>query len=185
MIKESYSEQLLGIWVSKLLTWTVQRDALEVELRQRVGRMKRLNKVMPRNLTIRMIEPLFNSKMRYGIELLSCSEPAMEMMKRLHKSCMKAALGIPNRRHCEYEDLLERTGQQSVSEMANKHMHNLSWLCGKKWDKHALPKGIYERITEPRTRDERSRTFRKLEPENTFYTSSLKFMKKFLITFDA
>jgi hypothetical protein len=85
---------------------------VESELKKRVGILRRMTWQLPRDLVIKMIEPIFTGKLQYALELVTDTTKAETDMclKRLHKlyrAAMKAALGIQMRDHPEDAQLLQ------------------------------------------------------------------------------
>ena len=100
-INESESEELLGFSYNKSLTWKHQLANMERELRKRVGILRRLSWHLPRSILTKMIEPIFTSKLRYGIALIcncfNMDDVATRKLNTLHRAAMKAgALGADN-----------------------------------------------------------------------------------------
>ena len=79
-MKESAAEKLLGVIVSNDLSWRTHLHGnkmtgkdkitgLITKLSQRVGMLKRLSKVMPKNKFKNVSEGIFNSKLIYCLQL--------------------------------------------------------------------------------------------------------------------
>ena len=64
LIKESEKEELLGFTYNKSLTWKDHLSKMESELRKRIGVIRRLSWHLPQHTLVKMIEPLFTSKLR-------------------------------------------------------------------------------------------------------------------------
>ncbi len=163
IIEESEAEELLGFTYNKALTWRHHLDKIETELRKRIGVLRRLTWHLPQNVLVKMVEPLFTSKMRYGVELivdcLTREDAALKRLHSLHRLAMKASLSIPTRNHPTDVELLQRTGQKSVFEMAMVATANMAWRAGQDWDRHPLTKGrIKKHQVERRTRQLTKRT---------------------------
>jgi hypothetical protein len=66
-VEESKAEELLGVKISKSLTWTKQAESLKIELSKRVGLIRRLSHHLPRQAILKVITPMFTSKLQYAI----------------------------------------------------------------------------------------------------------------------
>ena len=88
-IEERREETLLGITFGKRLSWKQHVDKLEPELRKRIGLLKRLRLKLPANVLMKMVDPLFNSKMRYAMELttnaLKQEDKPLQRLHALHR----------------------------------------------------------------------------------------------------
>jgi ribonuclease P/MRP protein subunit RPP40 len=62
-VSESTEGVLLGITFNKSLSWKNNLDKLESELRKRVSILRRMTWQLPRDLVIKMIEPIFSAKL--------------------------------------------------------------------------------------------------------------------------
>ena len=95
-IPESNSETLLGITFNKRLTWKDHLERLVPELKSRIGILKRLSWSLPFNAMKLMVEQVFTSKLRYGLELVtdlptirrSCSENFAQPSPNGHENCI-------------------------------------------------------------------------------------------------
>ena len=147
-IEESREETLLGITFGKRLTWKQHMDKIEPELQKRIGLLKRLRMKLPSEVLKKMIDPLFNSKMRYAIELttnvLNHQDKILLRLHGLHRGAMKAVLGLGRHLHPPDNELYSRTGQASVWQMALEATASLAWKCGGDWENHPLALGRLE-----------------------------------------
>jgi len=145
-ISESKEECLLGMTFAKSLSWKPHVDNLCSELMKRVGLLKRLKSHLPVRLLVSMIEPLFTSKLRYGLELLVNVEEGPEgvtvrKLDRMHKKAMRTTLGWKTTEGLGMKELLERTGQASVFQMALIATCGQAWKCARNWQGHPLTGG--------------------------------------------
>ncbi len=175
LIEESEAEELLGFTYNKALTWRHHVDKIETELRKRIGVLRRLTWHLPQKVLVKMVEPLFTSKLRYGVELivncLNDRDLALKKLHGLHRLAMKASLNIPNMSHPTDRELLQRTNQRPVLEMAIVATANMAWRAAQDWDRHPLTKG---RIEKHRTeRQTRQLTQRTLPPQTVHTGTSL------------
>ena len=68
-LDEDESEKLLGIQISRDFSWKLHVDKLAVELKKRMGLMRRIRNRIFRSKLLMVAEAIFNSKTRYGIAL--------------------------------------------------------------------------------------------------------------------
>jgi hypothetical protein len=136
-VSESTQEVLLGIKFNKSLSWKSHLDKLESELRKRVGILRKMTWQLPRDLVIKMIEPIFTAKLQYALKLATDTTKVetdicmgLKRLHKLHRAAMKAAIGIQMRDHPEDAQLLQQTQQVSVHEMALRATAGLAWeMC--------------------------------------------------------
>jgi hypothetical protein len=62
---------LLGVKISKNLTWTKQMEELRLELSRRLGIIRRLSHQMPRHTMMKVLRPIFTSRLQYTIEIFT------------------------------------------------------------------------------------------------------------------
>ena len=123
-VTEKKSETLLGVTFNKRLNWTTHIHNLRLQLLQRIGLLKRMQMQLPREVVCMMLEPIFTAKLRYGLELVvdifakPPQDKPLRELHALHRSAMKAALGIPCSAHPSNKELYDRTGQISIYELA-------------------------------------------------------------------
>ena len=163
-IEEKKEETLLGITFGKRLSWKQHIQRLEPELRKRIGLLKRLRMKLPCIVVRRMVDPLFNSKLRYAMELttdvLSQEDKSLQKLHALHRGAMKAVLGIGRDKHPSDSELYSRTGQVSVRQMALEATASLAWKYMKDWQKNPLTKSrIEEHFSGRQTRQATKRDF--------------------------
>jgi len=104
---------------------------------------------LPVDLVIKMIEPLFTSKLRYGLELVinvieNLNDVMLKRMHSLHRQAMKAALRMKRTKKIEDGLLLTKTGQRSVLSMALSATAILAWKTAMNWKGHPLTQGRIE-----------------------------------------
>lgn len=126
IVEESEAEPLLGVKINKNLSWTTQVEELKVELSKRVGIIRRLAQQLPRHTMLKVITPLFTSKLQYAIEIFTdpssvvCGgrpkDSSLQGLQVLHNKAMRAALGKTSRDRSTTEELLALTGQPRVLE---------------------------------------------------------------------
>jgi hypothetical protein len=70
-VEESEAEVLLGVKISKNLTWTKQVEKLRLELSRRVEIIRRLSHQMPRHTMMKVLTQMFTSRLQYAIEIFT------------------------------------------------------------------------------------------------------------------
>jgi len=148
-IEESSEEMLLGMTINKQNSWQSHLDKVEKELRRTVGILRRLAWKMPTGVVTAMIQPLFTSKLMYGLQLLGnplgTGDNAFQGIHKLHRQAMKAALRLNQQKDISDEELFRKTGQSHVRVLAARLSASMAWKCLKNWQGHPLTK---ERIKE-------------------------------------
>lgn len=164
-INESPSEELLGIVISKSLSFKNHIDTLESKLRKKIGFLRKLSQTVPRSAMIKMMQPIFTANLLYGLSLFvdvrNANDSNLKRLNGLHRQAMKASLGLPRRSERATEDLLKMTGQKPVEQMARKQLAGLACDClSKHGATHDLTTDrlIYH-IGQQRTRQMTGRTF--------------------------
>ena len=134
--------------------------------------IRRLQCKLPQRAVCHMIEPIFCAKLRYALELLvdtvsegQDTDGILQALHGLHRSAMKAALGLSWRNHPSNRELYDRTGQNSIYQMVQEATACLAWKCGQDWDKHPLTSGNVVRHSSGR--NTRQATSRSLPPQPT------------------
>ena len=163
-IEEGKEETLLGITFGKRLSWKQHVDKLEPELRKRIGLLKRLRMLLTCDVLKNMIDPLFNSKMRYAMELttdaLNKEDKPLQRLHASHRGAMKAVLGIGRNLHPSDSELYSRTGQVPVQHMALEATASLAWKCVKNGQSDPLTNGrIEEHFSARQTRQKTQRSY--------------------------
>ena len=165
MIEESGEETLLGIVFNKRMTWRSHLETLKPELQKRIAILRRLRMKLPTRAVCAMIEPLFTAKTRYALELTVDAfedhgrDTTLKALHQLHRSAMKAALGISTRKHPSDATLFRRTGQVSIYQVAKEATACLAWKCGQDWEHHPLTGGRLERHFSGRNTRQAARSF--------------------------
>ena len=63
----TYSEKLLGLHINADFGWSTHVDQLSIELKKRIGLLRRIKKRVPREKIVIIAEAIFNSLLRYGV----------------------------------------------------------------------------------------------------------------------
>jgi hypothetical protein len=66
-LNSTYSEKLLGLNLNSDLNWNTHIEKLSIDLKKRIGLLKRIKQRIPRDTLVIIAEAIFNSKIRYGI----------------------------------------------------------------------------------------------------------------------
>ena len=135
IIEESSSEQLVGFTVSSSLSWKEHCENLERVLRGRVGILRRLSWHLPRNILLQCLNPIFNSKLMYGLEVITnpatyLGQPqckAIAKLQVIQNEAMRAVLGLRLTDRTKVEVLLQKCNQLSVHELALRATMGLAW----------------------------------------------------------
>ena len=164
MIEEGTEETLLGITFNKRLSWKNHMSNLKPQLLQRIGILRRLRMTLPAGVMCQMIDPVFTSKLRYALELVTnCDAESDSLLKELHalhRKAMKAALGYGMNDHPGDEYLLETTGQMSVQTLSRLATACMAWKSLRDPNKCSLMQGRLENHRSlKQTRQRCQRTF--------------------------
>ena len=62
----TYSEKLLGLHINADFGWSTHIDQLSIELKKRIGLLRRIRKRVPKEKIVIIAEAIFNSLIRYG-----------------------------------------------------------------------------------------------------------------------
>lgn len=163
-ITESKAEDLLGITFNKSLNWKSHVCKLESELKQRIGILRKLSYQLPRKVMSNLIDPIFTSKLRYGLELISnpldANDSVLTKLSALHRQAIKAALRIPKRRHVSYVELLRQSEQKSIRFHSFTSQAKLAWQSIGHHQSHPLTGcRIEQHLNKQNTRQSSNRTF--------------------------
>lgn len=127
-IDESNEVCLLGILFNKSLSWNTQVSSLQTSLRQKIGVLRRLSHVLPKEITTSLVQPVFTSALLYSLPVIFAQNfeegPTVQKIQTLHRHAMKAALGMSPISHPPNIFLWEATKQESLSDMAKYLLSN-------------------------------------------------------------
>ena len=135
VIEESSSEQLVGFTVSSSLSWQDHFKNLEGVLKGRVGVLRRLSWHLPKNILLHCLNPIFNSKLMYGLEVITNpttlpGQPLCKVIAKLQviqNEAMRAVLGLRLADRTKVEVLLQRCNQLSVHDLALRATLGQAW----------------------------------------------------------
>ena len=132
-IKSSYSEKLLGIHINSDFKFSTHVDRIGIELRKRIGILKRIKQRIPKKKLIIIAESIFNSKIRYGIAVYlkpifekeelkvnKLSEEARSL-QTLQNRMIRTILGINVKRHVNMQHLRNKMKMFSINQMCIYH----------------------------------------------------------------
>ena len=61
------SEKLLGLHINADFGWSTHIDQLSIELKKRIGVLRRIRKRVPKEKIVIISDAIFNSLLRYGV----------------------------------------------------------------------------------------------------------------------
>ena len=132
-IKSSYSEKLLGIHINSDFKFNTHVDKISIELRKRIGILKRIKQRVPKKKLIIIADSIFNSKIRYGVavylkpifdkeELKVNKLPEdTKLLQTLQNRMIRSILGISINRHENMQNLRNKMKMFSVNQMCVYH----------------------------------------------------------------
>ena len=132
-LQSSKSERLLGLYINSDLNWDTHIFELSKILRQRIGKLKRIKKKVPKNKLILIAEAIFNSKIRYGIAVYLVPVFDKEDLKdeKLSKNAKKLQTlqndmirtihGIKRSQKINMERLRKKMRMMSINQMSVYH----------------------------------------------------------------
>ena len=62
-------KKLLGLHINSDFTWNVHVEKVAIELKKRIGLLRRIRNRIPKAKLVMIAEAIFNSKIRYGISV--------------------------------------------------------------------------------------------------------------------
>ena len=126
VIKESESEKLLGMTISKNLDWTEHISSLESKLRFRLFTLRRMEQVVPKSLLKKVADGIFCSILRFGLGIfcpvrLNDSDPnpsSIEGVKVIFHDVLRLLCSTKRSEHSSIESMLEKLNWLSVNQLA-------------------------------------------------------------------
>ena len=70
----TYSEKLLGLHINADFVWSTHIDKLSIELKKRIGLLRRIKKRVRKEKIVIIAEAIFNSVLRYGVAVFLKNE---------------------------------------------------------------------------------------------------------------
>ena len=129
-LKSTTSEKLLGLHIDSDFGWTSHVDMISVDLKKRIGLLRRVRQRVPKNKLIIIAEAIFNSKIRYGIFVYLTpifDDEDLKMKKQskhsaalqtLQNSMIRVILGISKKKHINMQHTREKLKMMSINQMA-------------------------------------------------------------------
>ena len=133
-LESTFPEKLLGLHINSNFEWCTHVDKISIELKKRIGLLRRIRNRIPKNKLMIIADIIFNSKLRYGIAIYL--NPVFEeedlKMKRLSKHTVKLQtlqnrmirvnFGIKHGMHVNMQDLRSKIDMMPVNQMAVYHI---------------------------------------------------------------
>ena len=66
-LESTFPEKLLGLHINSNFEWCTHVDKISIELKKRIGLLRRIRNRIPKNKLVIIADAIFNSKLRYGI----------------------------------------------------------------------------------------------------------------------
>jgi len=132
-IASTDSEKLLGLHINSSFEWSTHIEELMIELKKRMGLLKRIKKRVPKDKLIIIAEAIFNSKIRYGIAayLIPIFEredvkmgklsPHAKELQVVQNSMVRVILGLKQANHVNMKEQRVKIKMLSVNQMAVYH----------------------------------------------------------------
>ena len=129
-IEASKNTELLGMKIQGDLNWDCHIEELKRKLRQRIGLLKRLRHVIPKNALKLAAEAIFTSKLRYGIASYLCpklrdesgSNVILKELTVIQNDMLRAITGKKLSDHKTKESLRKETKTMSVNQICVYHI---------------------------------------------------------------
>ena len=132
-IASTDSEKLLGLHINSSFEWSTHIEELMIELKKRMGLLKRIKRRVPKDKLIIIAEAIFNSKIRYGIAayLIPIFEredvkmgklsPHAKELQVVQNSMVRVILGLKQANHVNMKEQRVKIKMLSVNQMAVYH----------------------------------------------------------------
>jgi len=137
LVDESGSEKLVGFVLAKDLKWKKHLEDLTQDLKARTGILRRLSWHLSEKTRIICMNALFTSKLCFGLEMLvdpfhhkdpnKTNSTALTHLQVLQNDAARAALGVRRSDKISQAELLKRTGQMNVSDLALRATMVQAW----------------------------------------------------------
>ena len=129
-VEASKSTELLGMKIQGDLNWDCHIEELKRKLKQRIGLLKRLRHVIPKNALKLAAEAIFTSKLRYGIASYLCpklkdeqgSNGTLKELTVIQNDMLRAITGKKLSDHKTKESLRRETKSMSVNQICVYHI---------------------------------------------------------------
>ena len=132
-IKSTYSEKLLGFHVNSDFNWNTHVDMISIELKKRLGLLKRIKNKIPKNKLIMVAEAIFNSKIRYGISVylnpiyesedlkMQKTTKNATTLQTLQNTMIRTVLGFSKKKHVNMAHVRKELKMMSINQMCVYH----------------------------------------------------------------
>ena len=132
-LHSSYSEKLLGLHINSDFCWNTHVEKISIELKKRIGLLKRIKHRIPTNKLVIIAESIFNSRIRYGIAvyltpIFDVEELKMKrvskntsILQTLQNNMIRIILGLKKNQHINMQHVREKIKMMSVNQMAVYH----------------------------------------------------------------
>ena len=129
-VEATKSTELLGMKIQGDLNWDCHIEELKKKLKQRIGLLKRLRHVIPKNVLRLAAEAIFTSKLRYGIASYLCpklkdepgSNATLKELTVIQNDMLRAITGKKLSDHKTKESLRRETKTMSVNQICVYHI---------------------------------------------------------------
>ena len=137
LVERNKEEKLVGVWLSRSVSWEKNLQEVESCLRQRIGILRRLSWHLPKETMKKCITPIFTAKLTFGLELMTdplkhldknktnCA--AITRLQKLLNEAVRASLHISRAERVSEAALMRRRGQVSVCSIAARALGNHAW----------------------------------------------------------
>ena len=133
ILNSSYSEKLLGVQINSDFGWKTHIEKLCIDLKKRIGLLKRIKERIPKEKLMIIAEAIFNSKIRYGSSVylnpvfdeedlkMKKLSKNVSILQTLQNSMLRSIFGLKKKEHNNMQILREKLKMMSVNQMAVYH----------------------------------------------------------------
>ena len=130
----TYSEKLLGLHINADFGWSTHIDQLSIELKKRIGLLRRIRKRVPKEKIVIIAEAIFNSLIRYGAAVFLkpiYDKEDLNMEKKpkntatlqtLQNNMLRVIFGFKLKNCVNMKNLREEIKMMSVNQIAVYHI---------------------------------------------------------------
>ena len=132
-LESKFSEKLLGLHINSNFDWSTHVEKLSIELKKRIGLLRRIKNRVTQNKIVMIAEAIFNSKIRYGIAVYlnpvfneeELKEKKLSrnatIIQTLQNTMLRVILGLDLKRHINMQHTREKIKMMSVNQMNIYH----------------------------------------------------------------
>ena len=132
-LASTYSEKLLGLLINSDFVWSTHIDKLSIELKKRIGLLRRIRYRVTKEKINMIAEAIFNSLLRYGVavflkpvydeEDLKCRKLPQNtnVLQTLQNSMIRVIYGLKIQNHVNMKNVREKIKMMSVNQIAVYH----------------------------------------------------------------